>query len=121
MNEVIASICTASKPALKFTKIKPFLAAEESTLQRIVSLTMWAFFPAQVLLPPAPGAITSQCPYSKLDYDASTSLLGCYSDSTSDRTLSGREFVLTEINTPQTCSDICGYLGYSYSGVEYST
>jgi beta-D-xylosidase 4 len=63
----------------------------------------------------------SVCPFSTGNYKASASLQGCYSDQDGSRALSGPEFVLGNENTPQTCADLCGSAGYSYSGVEYTT
>ena len=73
-----------------------------------------------VVLPLA-SAGNSVCPFSGSNYKASISSLGCFSDSIQPRTLAGPDYVLSQENSPQTCSDLCGSVGYSYSGVEYSS
>lgn len=56
---------------------------------------------------------------AQANYNASTTYLGCWTDSTS-RTLSGPQLNFAN-NDPQVCANACGYRGYNISAVEYTT
>eukprot|EP01064_Diplonema_japonicum_P039206 TRINITY_DN977_c0_g5_i1.p1 TRINITY_DN977_c0_g5~~TRINITY_DN977_c0_g5_i1.p1 ORF type:complete len:2288 (+),score=451.00 TRINITY_DN977_c0_g5_i1:87-6950(+) len=46
--------------------------------------------------------------------------LGCYTDSSSNRVLSGPSYTLVPTNTPAECGAFCHSRGYDWFGVEYS-
>lgn len=81
--------------------------------------TMLSLLAFLLVAPPLVSAGNSVCPFG--NYEASTVSLGCFSDNNQSRTLVGPEFVLGQANSPQTCSDLCGSVGYTYSGLEYSS
>jgi hypothetical protein len=60
---------------------------------------------------------TSTCGTLLSAYDASITYLGCYTDG-NVRTLQGLSSAPNSLNSPQYCANLCGGLGYKYSGVE---
>lgn len=53
------------------------------------------------------------------NYNASISYLGCHTDADT-RYLDGPQISIPQ-NDPQVCANKCGYQGYHYSAVEYTT
>jgi hypothetical protein len=60
---------------------------------------------------------TSTCGTLLSAYNASITYLGCYTDG-NVRTLQGLSSAPDSLNSPQYCANLCGGLGYKYSGVE---
>ena len=60
---------------------------------------------------------TSTCGTFLSAYNASINHLGCYTDG-DVRTLQGLSSAPDSLNSPQYCANLCGGLGYKYSGVE---
>lgn len=60
---------------------------------------------------------TSACGTFLSAYNASITYLGCYTDE-DIRTLQGLSSAPDSLNSPQYCANLCGGLGYKYSGVE---
>lgn len=54
-----------------------------------------------------------------LNYTVEIEYVGCYTDPTTPRTLTGASFTLSS-NSPENCGFLCGRAGYSYAGVEYT-
>ena len=52
-------------------------------------------------------------------FNASISHLGCYTDN-NGITLQGLSSAPDSLNSPQYCANVCGGLGYKYSGLETS-
>uniref|UniRef100_A0A0N5A8E3 protein xylosyltransferase n=1 Tax=Syphacia muris TaxID=451379 RepID=A0A0N5A8E3_9BILA len=48
-------------------------------------------------------------------------LVGCFIDSRSSRTLAGHQYKFTNSNSPDYCVDACLHANYKYAGVEYQT
>jgi xylan 1,4-beta-xylosidase len=63
------------------------------------------------------GSGTSTCGTLLSAYNASITYLGCYTDG-NVRTLQGLSSAPNSLNSPQYCANLCGGLGYKYSGVE---
>jgi beta-D-xylosidase 4 len=53
------------------------------------------------------------------NYNATVSYLGCYTDAV-ERTLDGKQTNIAR-NDAKSCANFCGYLGYKYSAMEYTT
>jgi beta-D-xylosidase 4 len=53
------------------------------------------------------------------NYNASVSYLGCYTDAV-ERTLNGKQINIAR-NDAKSCGNYCGYLGYKYSAMEFTT
>ena len=60
---------------------------------------------------------TSTCGTLLSAYNASITYLGCYTDG-NVRTLQELSSAPNSLNSPQHCANLCGGLGYKYSGVE---
>jgi beta-D-xylosidase 4 len=53
-------------------------------------------------------------------YSASTTFVGCFTDTVTPGTLNGAELADSTENTPEFCANLCGLSGYAYSGVEFA-
>lgn len=69
---------------------------------------------------PGPAALKKRDCLPALNYTVEIDYVGCYTDPTTPRTLTGASFTLSQ-NSPENCGFLCGRAGYSYAGVEYTT
>jgi beta-D-xylosidase 4 len=53
-------------------------------------------------------------------YSADVSEVGCYTDGTVARGLTGAFLDFTSTNSPQICGNACGNAGWTYAGVEFA-
>ncbi|KAK6200670.1 hypothetical protein LQW54_009631 [Pestalotiopsis sp. IQ-011] len=69
---------------------------------------------------PGSAALEKRACLPALNYTVEIEYVGCYTDPTTPRTLTGASFTLSS-NSPENCGFLCGRAGYSYAGVEYTS